>query len=108
MIEFFPKSRQVLAGTCWSILDGLVYMVTTLYFWKVDNDWSKYFYFVFGANIISLVGTFFLPESPRMLHELGREDEANQVLDQISRCNKNVPHDFDENGSSLNEPLLHS
>ena len=76
LIEFFPKSRQVFAGTCWCIMDALVFMITTLYFWKVDRDWSNYFFFVFGANIIGLIGTFFLPESPLILHNLGKEDEA--------------------------------
>ena len=76
ILEFFPKSSQVAAGTSYCIMDGCVLMIATLYFWKVDRDWSNYFYFVFGANIISLIGAYFLPESPRILYNHGKEKEA--------------------------------
>ena len=90
LIELFPEKHRVLAGTIYSCLDGTVYMITTLYFWKIDREWSKYFLLVFGANIISLIGSSFLPESPRMLVDLGKEDEAIESLEQIARCNGNL------------------
>ena len=87
LIELFPKSHQVLAGTIYCVFDGIVYMITTLYFWKIDRDWSNYYLFVFGANIICLIGTSFLPESPRMLVNLGKESEAIESLERIACCN---------------------
>ena len=90
LIELFPEKHRVLAGTIYCVLDGMVYMITTLYFWKIDRDWSNYFFFAFGANIISLVGTAFLPESPRMLVNIGKETEAIESLEQIARCNGNL------------------
>ena len=75
----------MLAGTFYCVLDGMVYMFITLYFWKIDRDWSNFFLIVFGANIISMIGTTFLPESPRMLVNLGKESEAIESLEQIAR-----------------------
>ena len=87
MIEFIPKRSQIMAGTCYMISDALVFVITTIYFWKISNDWMPYFCIVIFVNLIVLIGCFFLPESPRMLLELGREDEAITILEQIASFN---------------------
>ena len=81
LIELFPKNMQVLAGSVYCVLDGIVYIITVVYFWKISNDWSNYFLFVFVANLISLIGTLFLPESPRMLADLGKKEEIVKSLE---------------------------
>ena len=67
MIEFIPKSSQVMAGTCYSIADSMVFIITTMYFWKISKDWAPYFCIVFVFNFIAIIGSLYLPESPRML-----------------------------------------
>ena len=62
-------------------------MITTLYFWKVSVDWVPYFCIVLGFNIVTLLGSLWLPESPRMLLDLGREDEAIENLERIASFN---------------------
>lgn len=83
----FPKRSQIIAGTGWCVLDGACYMVTTLFFWKVNRDWSTYFLIVFAVNVFSLVGTCFLPESPYILHRLRKDGEAMESLQRIAKCN---------------------
>ena len=78
----------MLAGTGWLITDAHIYLVTTLYFWKIDQDWFKFFYIVLGHNFIGLIGALWLPESPRMLHARGCENEAMKILNQIAKINK--------------------
>ena len=88
LIEFFATSHQVRAGSSYNIIDGFVYLLTTLFFWKVSNQWSTYFVAtVIVFNLISLVGVSLLPESPRLLLSLGRNEEANKSFQQISRWN---------------------
>ena len=65
----------------------MVFMITTMYFWKISKDWAPYFCIVFVFNIIALIGSLYLPESPRMLLELGKEDEAIEILERIASFN---------------------
>ena len=44
--------------------------------------------------ILFLVGTFFIPESPRWLVEKGRDDEALQILCRLHRDAKDSQHTF--------------
>ena len=91
LIELFSVDRQVLVGLGWCITDALVYVITTLYFWKINHEWQKYFSFVLCANLIGLIGAVWLPESPRMLQALGRENEAMDSLNRIAKINKMEP-----------------
>ena len=66
---------------------ALVYLITTVYFWKISKDWAPYFCINLVLNLIGIVGSLWLPESPRMLLQLGRESEAITVLDRIASFN---------------------
>ena len=57
---------------------------------------------VLCANAAGLLGLLVLPESPRMLLALGREDEAVEVLRMIARFNgKNLKLPGEEASSSM-------
>lgn len=63
-------------------------MLATLYFWKISTHW---FYFVvigLGFNIISVVGLFFLPESPRYLVTVKKFDEAKVAFEVMAKFNR--------------------
>ena len=87
----------------------MVFMVTSLFFWKVSQNWAQYFLFCIFSNVICLIGIIFVPDSPRLLLDLGKEDEALKGLDQIARWNgktlKVASTSHLEN--SINESLLH-
>ena len=81
MIEFFAKSNQVAAGTAYNMINACVFFLTTLYFWKLSNDWTGYFVIVLAFNAISLIGVILMPDSPRLLLALGKEAEAVTSLE---------------------------
>ena len=87
LIEFFTKDKWVAAGTGWCCFDACIFSLMTLYFWKIGSDWDSYFYSVIICNSLALLGTLYLPESPRMLIALGKEAEAIESLQKIARCN---------------------
>ena len=39
LIEFWPKRSQINAGMIYMVLDSSVFMITTLYFWKISINW---------------------------------------------------------------------
>jgi len=49
----------------------MVYLVATIYFWKISDDW--YWIGMIGllCNLFSACTCWFLPESPRYLLETG-------------------------------------
>jgi len=51
--------------------DAMLFMITTVYFWKISIDWAPYFCICLVINLIGVIGSLYLPESPRMLLELG-------------------------------------
>ena len=69
------------------IMMAVVYKITTVYFWKISKDWAPYFCIVLVLNSIGIIGSLWLPESPRMLLQLGRESEAIAVLERIASFN---------------------
>ena len=77
LIEFFPTNRQTFIGSVWIVIDALMYTMMVIYFWKIGREWST----ILGslcitANILNIVATLIIPESPRFLYNAGRGAEA--------------------------------
>ena len=66
----------------------MVYFIATIYFWKVSKDWYNIVAVGYFMTLFACFGSFLLPESPRLLVELKRIDEAKLNLDTIARWNK--------------------
>ena len=88
LIEFYPVKYQTAAGVAYCVADGLVYMIATLFFWKISRDWEMYWLFPLIINGISTIGVFFMPESTRILVRQGRITEAVETFKMIARLNK--------------------
>ena len=70
------------------MLEAFIYVLATLYFWKVNKHW---FYFVligYTWNVISVVGMYWMPESPRFLLNVGKREEAFRAFQTIAKWNK--------------------
>ena len=104
LIEFWPKRSQINAGMIYLVLDASVFMITTLYFWKISIYWKPYFIVLICINIFAFVGSLILPESPRILVSLGKNDEAFESLNVIARVNckrSNLHEGLNTSNSSL-------
>ena len=63
-LELMPKNTQTTVACIFTIIDGLTYLVVSMYFWVISKHW---FYIIFVAYIFQIVGavlSWFLPESP--------------------------------------------
>ena len=87
MIEMMPKSGQTASGTVWMIFEGAIPLFCAIYFWLVSTNWLGFYMCGYGMSAFALIGTFFLPESPRYMLETGKMSELRQALEQIARWN---------------------
>ena len=76
LTEMMPKKAQTHVTSGWNVQEGMIYVIGTLYFWKVSKHWFWYCLIGYIWNIISVVLLVWMPESPRYLVSVGRLDEA--------------------------------
>ena len=88
LMELMPKNKQTLVGTLWNVGEAMIYFIATIYFWKVSKNWYFIVLVGYAMQMFSFFGSLLLPESPRLLVELNRIDEAKLNLDIIARWNK--------------------
>ena len=87
LTELMPLSVQPLVTSLWSMQDATIYIVAVIYFSSISKHWIYYALIGYTANVISMVGLYWLPESPKFLHKAGRIAEARESLQVIARWN---------------------
>ena len=92
MMELMPKRNQTFYGSIYIVLEGLILLLGTLYFWFVSKQWIYFTLFGFFLQIFNVITIQFLPESPRLMVELGRLDEAKASFEQIATWNGQELH----------------
>ena len=81
MTEFIPKRGQSHFGTAWCALDASVMLWVTLYFMNsISRNWEVIVTVGMAMQVVGLVGSFMLPESPKFLIEQNRMQEAKECL----------------------------
>ena len=77
LMELLPERWQVPIGTLLNLWDTLVPVMYTLYYWKIAKEWL-WFVVIFAeaAGVLTIVGIFFLPESPKFLISMKKFDDA--------------------------------
>ena len=66
----------------------MIYVVGTIYFWKISKHWFWYCLVGYVWQVISVVLLFFMPESPRWLVSVGRLSEAKVAFETIAKWNR--------------------
>jgi hypothetical protein len=91
MQEFLPLNRQTLVGTILQLNNGFVAVYTVIYFWFISKYWIPIQVFGGFLTIVSMVGVWFLPESPKFLLTMKRYDDARAAINVITKVNKKDP-----------------
>jgi len=94
--ELVGNDHKAIYATLWNISEGLIFVYSTIYYWKINRHW---FYIVsvgYLLNWISFLGAFFLPESPVFLINGSRLNEARKSFEYIAKINKRELK-FDDN-----------
>ena len=66
----------------------MIYVVATVYFWKISKHWFPYVLIGFVWQAISCVLLLLMPESPRWLVSSRRLDRARQAFGTIAKFNR--------------------
>lgn len=91
MQEFLPQNKQTLVGTILQLNNGFVAVYTVIYYWFISNWWIPINVFGGLLTLVSMVGVWFLPESPKFLITMKRYDEARAAITIIATVNKQQP-----------------
>ena len=76
------------ATSVWCVQDSSIYVLATLYFWKISTHWIYFCSVGYCWQIISVVFLFWMPESPRFLISVGKFDEARKAFATIAKWNR--------------------
>ena len=63
-------------------------LLATIYFWFICKDWIYFSLIGFALSTWNCIAIQFVPESPRLLIELQRLEEARVSLQKIADWNK--------------------
>lgn len=80
----------------WNIQEAAIYVVATIYFWKISLHWFWFVLIGFFWQTISVILITWMPESPRYLLSVGKLEEARKAFDNIAWWNK-ARVDWDQN-----------
>ena len=96
LVELFPKKHQSSVVSLLFTESSLIYIMCCLYFWKLGKDWFNFIAIGYALSIVTLILSFFIPESPRALFTLGRIEEGKKALDFIAKVNRKPAFDWDK------------
>ena len=80
LMELMPKHFQTHVGSFWGMTEAAIYLFATIYFWKISNDWFNFALIGYVMGIVTAIGAWFLPESPRYLVEKGNMEELKKTM----------------------------
>ena len=94
--ELVGNNVKDIYALLWNISEGLIFVYATIYYWQINHHWFYLLSFGYLLALLSMIGSFFLPESPVFLINAGRLSEAKKSLEFIAKFNKRELV-FDEN-----------
>ena len=74
-------------GTILQLNNGFVAVYTVIYYWFISTNWIPINIFGAVLTVVSAVGVYFLPESPKFFLSTRRYDEAREVINFIAKTN---------------------
>jgi MFS family permease len=67
LMELLTQGKQVLFGTAYNVLEGLMQIFIPIYYLLISTDSNQLFLYGIVYQVLNLCMIFFVPESPRFL-----------------------------------------
>ena len=88
LMEMLPAKWQPHITSIWNIQEGGIYVIATIYFWKISTQGFYFLGIGLIFNILSVIILFFLPESPRYLVSTQKLNLAKAGFEIIAKFNR--------------------
>ena len=76
LLEFFPTKKHTSIGLMYAVTDAFIYPLGVFYFWAISSHWAPFTAIGYVLCLYATIAVWWLPESPRVLIDLCRVEEA--------------------------------
>lgn len=87
LMELVGKPYRSAWGAAWMVNEDFVTVLSTIYFGLISKKWFPFLFLGYIVQWISMIGTYFLPESPVWLVSTQQYEEADIVFEKIASWN---------------------
>jgi MFS family permease len=87
MMENLPKDAHKNTTTMFLLSNATIPLFSTLYFIWISNNWVYLEYIGIAIGCIGIIGSLYIPESPRWLIAQKKFPEARKVFEKIANVN---------------------
>lgn len=88
LCEWFPKRKQTFILSVRIMEQASIFTLIVLYFWLIGNSWLTVGTIGLVYCLVSMLATFVVPESPRLLLAQGKVDRFKQAIDKLAWWNR--------------------
>ena len=88
LTELVPDKNASFAGTALMVGDSAATLYISFYFRYITPYQNPIVWFGFLLNIVTLIATFWIPESPRWLVSIGDYEGAKRCYQRIANLNR--------------------
>ena len=89
MLEYLPSDRHAFFSSLLWIIDSLVALGGVVYFVFLSKNWLWFVLIGYVLTAFGMVGSLFIPETPKYLMKVGRVAEFERVMNKIAGLNGN-------------------
>ena len=86
-MEIVPRQYSTAVGTFWCLCGISMLLATSFYLHSEFKEYVSLGVMAFVCQVVALVGSLVLPESPAILVETDRLEEAKESLESIAQWN---------------------
>ena len=87
LMEIVPRQYSTAVGTFWCLCGISMLLATSFYLHSEFKEYVSLGVMAFVCQVVALVGSLVLPESPAILVETDRLEEAKESLESIAQWN---------------------
>lgn len=91
LLDLTPVKQQTYTGMSLFAVNTTCGIWVCVYFAFISKQWQWFYLVGIFFNLVSVVGAYFLPESPKYLHSQGKWDELRVSMNVIAKVNRAPP-----------------
>lgn len=86
--EITPQKYSNTVGSIYNVFDSMTMIIASVYYKYISKYYEGIHLFFFGMILLSVMISFFMPESPKYLISNNKFHDARYILNKIAKMNK--------------------